>query len=149
MNKLLGLAVVKLIKKKDKNFNITSRQLGNVIRDNNRTRKRTRHEHFPITRYGKVISKEKELHNFYKEVNKYKKHLNIIENTGSNRKKYVKDAIIDSGGINIYFLFIHKTNPIEMFFNQIKHFLKLNKKILRFKELNKDIGRAIKQIIVF
>ena len=31
----------KLVKKKYKNFNITSQHLGQVIRDNNKTRKRT------------------------------------------------------------------------------------------------------------
>jgi len=37
----------KLIKKKYKDYVLTSRHLGNVIKDNNITRKRTRHEHFP------------------------------------------------------------------------------------------------------
>ena len=44
--------LAKIVKKKYKDFDITPRQLRNVIRDNNITRKRTRHEHFPITRYG-------------------------------------------------------------------------------------------------
>jgi ribosomal protein S19 len=34
----------KIIKKKYKDFNITPQHLGQVIRDNNITRKRTRHE---------------------------------------------------------------------------------------------------------
>ena len=42
--------LAKLVKKKYKNFNITPRQLRNVIRDNNLTRKRTRHKHFPKIR---------------------------------------------------------------------------------------------------
>ena len=46
--------LAKLIKKKYENFNITSQHLGQVIRDNNKTRKRTRHKHFPKTRYKKV-----------------------------------------------------------------------------------------------
>lgn len=61
----------KLVKKKYIDFNITPRQLGNVLRDNNKTRKRTRHEHFPKIRYGKPINKQKELDKFYKEVDKY------------------------------------------------------------------------------
>ena len=60
--------LAKLIKKKYKNFNITPRQLGNVIRDNNRTRKRTRHEHFPTTKYNKPVNKKNELAKFYKEL---------------------------------------------------------------------------------
>ena len=42
----------KIIKKKFINFNITSQHLGQVIRDNNITRKRTRHKHYPKERYG-------------------------------------------------------------------------------------------------
>ncbi len=53
--------LLKLIKKKFNDLNISSRQLRNVIRDNNRTRKRTRHEHFPKIRYQKPIDKQKEL----------------------------------------------------------------------------------------
>ena len=60
-----------LIKKKYKDFNITPQHLGQVIRDNNKSRKRTRHVHFPKTRYGIDINKNKELEIFYKEVSKY------------------------------------------------------------------------------
>ena len=63
--------LAKLVKKKYSDFNITPRQLGNVIRDNNITRKRTRHEHFPTTRYKNPINKKEELKKFYEEVNKY------------------------------------------------------------------------------
>ena len=61
----------KLIKKKYKDFDITPQHLGQVIRDNNKTRKRTRHKHYPETRYGKPTDKKKELEAFYKEVSKY------------------------------------------------------------------------------
>ena len=39
--------LVKLVKQKYKNFDITPQHLGPVITDKNRTRKRTRQEHFP------------------------------------------------------------------------------------------------------
>ena len=61
----------KLVKKKYKDFDITSRQLGNILRDNNKTRKRTRHEHFPKIRYGTPVNKQNELNKFYKEIDKY------------------------------------------------------------------------------
>ena len=61
----------KIIKKKYKEFDITPQHLGQVIRDNNITRKRTRHEHYPKERYGKPTDIKKELKAFYKEVNKY------------------------------------------------------------------------------
>ena len=43
--------LVKLIKVKFINFDITPQHLGKIIRDNNKTRKRTRDEHFPKIRY--------------------------------------------------------------------------------------------------
>ena len=61
----------KIIKKKYKDFDTTPRHLGQVIRDNNITRKRTRHEHYPKERYGKPTDIKKELKAFYKEVGKY------------------------------------------------------------------------------
>jgi len=45
--------------------------LGRVVRANNRTRKRTRHQHFPKERYKKPTNKENEMNDFYKEVSKY------------------------------------------------------------------------------
>jgi hypothetical protein len=62
----------KIIKKKYKDFDITSQHLGQVIRDNNITRKRTRtrHEHYPKERYGKPTDIKKELKAFYKEIDK-------------------------------------------------------------------------------
>jgi transposase-like protein len=61
----------KSIKDKYKEFDITPQWLGKVIRDNNKTRKRTRHKHFPKKRYRKPIDKQEELDKFYKEINKY------------------------------------------------------------------------------
>ena len=39
-----------------------------------------------------------------------------------------------------------KTNVIEMVFNQIKHYLKLNKKVLKYPELKREVGKAISKI---
>jgi hypothetical protein len=55
--------------------------------------------------------------------NKYKNHLIILDNAGS-----------------------HKTNAIEQYFNQIKHYLKLNKKVLKYDEFVIEIKNAIKQV---
>ena len=59
------------IKKKYPSFDITHQHLGQVIRDNNKTRKRTRHEHFPKERYKKPIEKENEMNKFFTEVRKF------------------------------------------------------------------------------
>jgi transposase len=61
----------KLVKKHDSTFNITSQHLGQIIRDKNRTRKRTRRVHFPTTKYGKAIDKKTELNKFYTTISKY------------------------------------------------------------------------------
>jgi transposase len=39
------------MKNKYPTFDITPQHLGQIVRDNNKTRKRTRHEHFPKERY--------------------------------------------------------------------------------------------------
>ena len=221
--------LAKIVKKKYSDFDITPRQLRNVIRDNNITRKRTRHEHFPVTRYGTQIEKQKELDKFYKKVDeyklnkiisldetsikpamlkeysrcklgkrcivktddsyifrkftllvaiknskcvgwklyekggmtkerlvefleefvfdKYKNHLIILDNAGSHRNNYVKDAITESENNYLFSVpYTPKTNVVEMFFNQIKHYLKLNKKVLRFDDLKKEVKKAIKKV---
>ena len=221
--------LAKIIKKKYDDFDITPRQLRNVIRDNNITRKRTRHEHFPVTRYGTLINKQKELDKFYKKVDeyklhkiisldetsiksamlkeysrcklgkrcvvktdnsyifrkftllvaiknskcvgwklyekggmtkerlvefleefvfdKYKNHLIILDNAGSHRNNYVKDAITESENNYLFSVpYTPKTNVVEMFFNQIKHYLKLNRKVLKYEDLKKNVRKAIKKV---
>lgn len=59
------------MKLKYKDFDITRRHLGRVIRANNRTRKRTRHQHFPKERRKQLTDKNKEMEAFYTEVHKY------------------------------------------------------------------------------
>jgi len=68
------------MKNKYPTFDITSQHLGQIVRDNNKTRKRTRHEHFPKERYKKPIDKQNELDKFYKVNNTdflMKKKINI------------------------------------------------------------------------
>lgn len=60
-----------LLKQKNQSFNVTPQHLGTVLRDNNNTRKRTRHRHFPLFRYKKPISLSKELKTFYTKINQY------------------------------------------------------------------------------
>jgi hypothetical protein len=49
------------MKNKYKDFDITRQHLRRIIRANNRTRKRTRHQHFPKERYKKSTNKENEI----------------------------------------------------------------------------------------
>jgi len=64
----------KLLIDKYPSFDITSQHLGKILRDNNKTRKITKHQHFPATRYGIEVNKQQELDKFYHEVNKYPIH---------------------------------------------------------------------------
>ena len=48
--------------------------------------------------------------------------------------------------MNIIYSFTPKTNAIEMWFNQIKHTLKLNKKVLNFNELKLEVKKSIKKL---
>jgi transposase len=63
--------LVKRIKNKYGDFDITPQHLGKVLRDNNITRKRTKLQHFPKTRFGVKINLKDELKKFYKKVDKY------------------------------------------------------------------------------
>lgn len=72
----------------------------------------------------------------------------ILDNAGSHNNEYVKQAIINSGNKYLFLLpYTPKTNrTIEELFNQIKHYLKLNKKVLKCDELAIEIKNAIKQV---
>jgi len=56
----------KIVKRNYNDFNITSQHLGQVIRDNNITRKR--HEYYLKERYGKPTDIKKELKPFIKNL---------------------------------------------------------------------------------
>jgi len=223
------LELSKQIKKKYKDFNVTPQWLGKVLKNNNKTRKRTRHEHFPTTKYNKPVNKKKELTQFYKEIKKYplnkiisidetsispamimeysrcdigkrciiktndnfvfkkftllsaisnkkclgwilyekgsstkerfveflqnnifqkyKNHLLILDNARAHNNNLVKQAIIDSGNKYLFTVpYTPKTNAIEMWFNQIKHTLKLNKKVLKFNELKLEVKKSIRKV---
>ena len=59
------------MKNKYRDFDISRQHLGRIIRANNRTRKRTRHQHFPKERRKQPTNKSKEFEDFYNEVKKY------------------------------------------------------------------------------
>ena len=72
----------------------------------------------------------------------------FLDNAGSHKNSYVKDAITNSG--NKYLFSIpytpHTNGAIEAYFNQIKHYLKLNKKVLKFNELKEETKKAINKV---
>jgi transposase len=217
------------MKQKYKDFNITRQHLGRIIRTNNRTRKRTRHQHFPKERHKKPTDKNKELEYFYNELSKYsldkiicldetsigshlkpsysrcyigkrcviksnnnfvfrsftllvainnhkcvgkifyekggttkermiefletqifpkyKDHLIILDNAKSHNNDMVKESILKSGNKYLFSVpYTPKTNAIEMWFNQIKTYIKKNRDIYTFEGLDKNIEKAIEKV---
>jgi transposase len=217
------------MKKKYPTFDITPQHLGQVIRDNNKTRKRTRHEHFPKERYKKPIEKQTELNKFYNRVkqfpmnkiicldetsvgsalkptysrcelgrrcviktsnqfvfrkftllvaisnskcvgkelyekggmtkerlleflekyvfSKYKDHLIILDNAGSHNNEFIKNAITKSGNHYLFAVpYTPKTDAIEQYFNQVKTYLKKDKNVANFQELEKNVKNAIEKV---
>jgi transposase-like protein len=221
--------LTKRIKNSDPTFNITSQHLGQIIRDKNRTRKRTRRVHFPATKYGKVIDKETELKKFYNTISKYsldkiicldetsvqpsmipeysrcylgkrcivktdknivfqkftllvainnkkcvgyhlyekggmtkerlveflkehiydkyKNHLIVLDNAGSHNNNMVKESIKNNNNDYLFTIpYTPATNAVEMYFNQLKHYLKLHRKTLNFRQLSEEVSKAVKMI---
>jgi transposase len=60
------------IKSNYPSFNLSSRQLSRVVKDNNITLKITRIRHEPIKRFGKDIDINSKIKDFYDEIKKYK-----------------------------------------------------------------------------
>jgi len=60
------------VKEKYSYFDITSRHISNIVRDNNITLKLTRFRHEPTKRFGKDININKNIKLFYEKVKQYK-----------------------------------------------------------------------------
>lgn len=59
----------KMLSDKFNDYEISWQHLHDVIRDNNITRKKTSHKHFPKITYGKLRNEQKELKVFFKKIN--------------------------------------------------------------------------------
>jgi transposase len=217
------------MKQKYNDLDITTRHLGRVIRANNRTRKRTRHQHYPKERRKQLTDKNKEMEAFYNEVHKYpldkiicldetsigshlkpsysrcfigkrcviktnnnfvfrsftllvainnskcvgkifyekgvttkermvefietqiapkyKDHLIILDNAKSHNNDMVKEAILKSGNQYLFTIpYSPVTNSVEMYFNQIKTYIKKNRDVYTFEGLEKNIDKAIDKV---
>ena len=210
-------------------FDITPQHLGQIVRDNNKTRKRTRHEHFPKERYKKPIEKQSEMDKFYSKVKqypldkiicldetsvgsalkptysrcnlgsrciiktsnqfvfrkftllvaisnskcigkklyekggmnterlleffekyvfqKYKNHLIILDNAKSLNNAIIKNAIVKSGNEYLFCVpYTPKTDAIEAYFNQIKTYMKKNRNVNNYEQLEKNVDNAIDKV---
>lgn len=217
------------MKQKYKNLTISQQHLGRVIRQNNRTRKRTRHQHYPKERKKQLTNKSKEMEIFYNKVRKcpidkiicldetsigshlkptysrcyigkrciiktnnnfvfrsftllvainnkecigktfyekggttkermvefietqiapkYKNNLIILDNAGSHNNDMVKEAILKNGNKYLFTVpYSPVTNSVEMWFNQIKTYIKKKRDVYTFEELEKNIDKAIDKV---
>ncbi len=217
------------MKNKYPTFDITPQHLGQIVRDNNKTRKRTRHEHFPKERYKKPIDKQTELDKFYSKVKqfpinkiicldetsvgsalkptysrcnlgrrcvikttnqfvfrkftllvaisnskwvgkelyekggmtkerllefleksvfpKYKDHLIVLDNAGSHNNEIIKSAITKSGNDYLFCVpYTPKTDAIEAYFNQIKTYMKKNRNVNNYEQLENNVDNAIGKV---
>ena len=64
--------ILQKVKEKYSDFDITSRHISNIVRDNNITLKLTRFRHEPTKRFGKDININKNIKLFYEKVKNIK-----------------------------------------------------------------------------
>ncbi|XWV24794.1 transposase [Tupanvirus deep ocean] len=77
---------------------------------------------------------------------RYKNKLILMDNASSHRNQKVKDTIINSNNDYVYILpYRHGLNTIERFFNQLKHYMKLEEP-MNFDQIKKSIGNSMKKI---
>jgi transposase len=77
---------------------------------------------------------------------RYRNHLIIIDNAGAHRKQEVKDVIRNGGNELLYTIpYTPKTNAIENWFSQLKHYLKKDG-VLSFDLLKQSVRNAIRKI---
>jgi transposase len=78
---------------------------------------------------------------------KYKNHLILLDNASFHRSKLIKQKIKDSKNELLYTIPYHpETNPIEEFFSQLKHYVKLESP-QTYKEIVKVMKKTIKDKI--
>lgn len=78
---------------------------------------------------------------------KYKDHLIILDNAGSHNNKLIKNAITKSGNHNLFCVpYTPKTDAIEQYFNQVKTYLKKDRNVANFQELEKNVENAIHKV---
>ena len=94
--------------------------------------------------YKEAIDKDKFIDFLNKNIkNKYKNHLLLLDNAKFHHNKNVKDFIINSNNNFLYTVRYHsENNPIENFFNQMKHYIKL-----KSPQTLEEIEESIKYIV--
>ena len=75
-----------------------------------------------------------------------KDYLIVLDNGGMHKTNEVRNFIKSSGNDYLYILpYHHYLNPIEEYFNQLKHYIKLDKP-LEFEDIKRSIEKSINNI---
>ena len=78
---------------------------------------------------------------------KYKNHLIIMDNGGAHKSNLIKNAISSRQNTLLYSVpYRPKTNAIESWFNQFKHYFKYSSNAYTYTDLKKNVKKAIKKI---
>ena len=79
---------------------------------------------------------------------KFKNYLVIMDNGGAHKSNLVKETIINSKNKLLYSVpYRPKTNAIESWFNQFKHYFQLQDSGISYDELTKNVKKTIKKIL--
>jgi transposase len=77
---------------------------------------------------------------------KYTGYLIIMDNAMFHKSPEVKKAVEESGNKILYSVaYYPRSNPIEQYFNQVKHYIKKESPI-RFVDIKKTLEKSIKQV---
>ena len=76
---------------------------------------------------------------------KYKNHLIVLDNAVSHNNELIKKAIIKSGNDYLFCIpYTPKTDAIEEYFNQVKTYVKKNRNVENYQQLeNKHVKMVI------
>jgi len=78
---------------------------------------------------------------------KYKNHLIILDNAKSHNNEIIKSAITKSGNDYLFCVpYTPKTDAIEAYFNQIKTYMKKNRNVNNYEQLENNIDNAIDKV---
>ena len=78
---------------------------------------------------------------------KYKNNAIIMDNGGSHKSKEIKNKIAEYGNHLLYSVPCRpKTNAIESFFSQLKHYFDTENKFITYSNLKASVKRAMRKI---
>ena len=79
---------------------------------------------------------------------KYRNNLVILDNAGSHNNELIKNAITKSGNTYLFAVpYTPRSNlPIEAYFNQIKTYMKKDRNVENYQQLENNVDKAIEKV---